>query len=1102
MSISSNEIFKFVSLRRPLDSLTIDPVADIPSSQVVKYINHSGIKLIDPDNPDPEILNLIANIPILSEEAIGTMRLSEVEYLLREKERLSYSVLSSLELDVNGSLLTLAQFSSTAEFENSYIAVVDSWLVQAFYKKSDALLRRHESIIRAAHICHRLYKCPNSLKGIGVIAKLLTARIVFPKKWRVGRYRHQALLSRHAKYLDNLEAPTQSNYEQELEKKKKEFSTLRNKIHNLERIQSKAFHVYTKYKVEIQISSQNNSTNERAQSEANYSRRFKSGRGIRSSVSAGRLDDRYHTRPESRIAREGREHKIISSVDYAIQLDDRYYNHLESRMTESELQVFNEIFNTASDLPATLYTMLSDIAYELSNLVDNANRLCQEIAEEKPWTTFPLGGSQDESNHCPSVRAIGWGELIVAREHLVGYEAQEIAHIENILGGENKLREHERTRITEELTETESVEETETERDLQTSDRYELQRESQKIIDQEFSIDVGVDTSGRYGLTKVDTFSDASFFQGKSEASSSSLQLAKEVVSRAVEKTFESVRQLRRLTITEQIRELNTHSIENAAPEGATEIPMSRSGIYLWVEKIHEIELRHYGTRLMMEFYVPEPAVSLLEGGMPKKKQDVIKPPPFNIGPVDVSIENYLCLTKQFGAEDIEPPPPSMIQIGWGWASTPNEAEDSPSQGSAGIGSAEDTVNEQIDIPLGYSPVSGVAIASPHPNESVKNKFDLVVAVGGVVVLDIEKGQGSRLITPSEFDMNKTWTWSKPIPVTLRAQGHYDKTLTVQVTIHCMRSPEEYKRWQLKTWERLHEAHRVLMREYERAVEQQEFANVELFQIQGRPATENRRIEREELRKWCVKAMRYPEQFAFDAIESVAGFQETDPLDADAHAPIVMFFEDALEWQQMSYVFYPYFWGRRDTWQFRNHLTNPDPRHNAFLRAGAARVVVPVTPGYEARVLHYLDSVGKSELDRIISSVPTEPDDIPPGSNAEDLWLELLTNYKEDLALGHGTLAVEHGNDLVTINTDDTEATWQVRERDLGRELYIGSYQYTIASLVADNRLQFHLNKPYEGETHTRASYATGSVPYGPPWLVRLPTNLVVLHEGKETLKA
>lgn len=68
------------------------------------------------------------------------------------------------------------------------------------------------------------------------------------------------------------------------------------------------------------------------------------------------------------------------------------------------------------------------------------------------------------------------------------------------------------------------------------------------------------------------------------------------------------------------------------------------------------------------------------------------------------------------------------------------------------------------------------------------------------------------------------------------------------------------------------------------------------------------------------------------------------------------FFEQAFEWEHLVYFFYPYFWGWKTGWRNRMLLDDEDPAFGDFLRAGAARVVFPVRPGFEAAVVHYLET--------------------------------------------------------------------------------------------------------------------------------------------------
>jgi len=69
----------------------------------------------------------------------------------------------------------------------------------------------------------------------------------------------------------------------------------------------------------------------------------------------------------------------------------------------------------------------------------------------------------------------------------------------------------------------------------------------------------------------------------------------------------------------------------------------------------------------------------------------------------------------------------------------------------------------------------------------------------------------------------------------------------------------------------------------------------------------------------------------------------------------VQFLEQAFEWQQLAYIFYPYFWAQQPDWiAMMSRSDDADPNMTAFLQAGSAKVVLAVTPAYEEAVLHFL----------------------------------------------------------------------------------------------------------------------------------------------------
>lgn len=763
-------------------------------------------------------------------------------------------------------------------------------------------------------------------------------------------------------------------------------------------------------------------------------------------------------------------------------IDERLSREIESSLPDRQANLFKDaIARIGTNSVVDLADIMNGL--DVYTSLDEANKICGQIqaVEDELSTNLPTVAASNEEGG-PIVAAVGWGDLIVARETLVGYTAREIAHIENILPGETKLREHQRVSKTEQVEEREVITERETEKDSQTTDRYELQAQSQETIQRDFSVNAGVNISAKYGVAQVNASLDTAFAQSQSQSRSTAIETAREIVKKTVERTYERVRTLRRLTLTEEIREFNRHKLANVGqpPLGAI------SGMYLWVEKIQKVELRHYGTRMMVEFHVPEPAVSLLESSAGKAKRRRL--PQFNVGPSDIDGTNYLCLAQRYGAVDVEPPPPLFAHVGFGWVSKLNE--DSDNWG-------EDQFTDTINVPGGYAPEWARVAWSGLLGKLENRSFNFAFAVGGISEPPATKEHTVPTWNGVVLQLPAGTSWPQGVPVAGRVHGSWDGAMYVQVTLTCRRTAEAYDKWKIATWGSLRAGYEALARQ----LAQEEQANAFESQLFGPslsegPAAINRKIERDELQKWAIKSLRLVPQ-NFNSIEQVGDYQEISPVHADAEAPIVRFYENAFEWEHINYFLYPYHWARRATWAMRNATSRVDPRFETFLRAGGARVIVPVSPGYEDKVMSFLDPEAEgNELSRILAQ---PRDAIPQAADSafRDIWIELLTEYKPDISRGSGTLSVTKDSADVSINDD---SQWRASDRDMGRELYIDGDRYVVREIVSETEIQ--LDRQYEGATNSSAIYAAGSVPYGPSWLVNVPTTLIVLSDNLAQLRA
>lgn len=83
---------------------------------------------------------------------------------------------------------------------------------------------------------------------------------------------------------------------------------------------------------------------------------------------------------------------------------------------------------------------------------------------------------------------------------------------------------------------------------------------------------------------------------------------------------------------------------------------------------------------------------------------------------------------------------------------------------------------------------------------------------------------------------------------------------------------------------------------------------------------------------------------------------EIDFNEALNESKFVKFFEQSIEWHNMTYLFYPYFWSPKQRWTITQQLSDTDSKFTDFLQAGYARVVVPVHPKFTEAILHYLNT--------------------------------------------------------------------------------------------------------------------------------------------------
>ena len=577
----------------------------------------------------------------------------------------------------------------------------------------------------------------------------------------------------------------------------------------------------------------------------------------------------------------------------------------------------------ALDLPTDAARTVADLSGGVANAL-------VAVPVLPAWAMLPVAGS-------PAARGVkpaGVADLLIVADKLLGYGYAELSYVENVLRTETKQRTYRRLDRTVDSYALTTTESEESERDLQTTQRSELQTEITETVNSDAELSTGVNLSASYGpFVSVDTNVSATLGTSSETSSSVSQSYVQDVVDRSVTKVSSSIRERIAQRVLAETEETTLHGFTNQTEGDVV-------GYYRWLEQAWRAQIMNYGRRVMIELPAPEPA-ALWRAARDSATADSIQlTPPYPISglaPSSLSESTYGTWVNRYGVTGVTPPPADQLNLNRTFEMAEREHidqlpnKDFVVQTKVGI----------IDIPDGYVAVHTWLDESKNGYEDVYT--ELRAHVGGQTIS--LGGTGSRE-DPLE-------SISGRVEIAIFMYNY--KAATVDVHLLCQRTDEAYAAWQLQTFEKIYEAYKRLHDAYLAEVAMQEAAAVATTTQLSPDA--KRLIERDELQR-CALTVLTGEDFSdFDAVSGPAGTDPQpviDPAEAMEEHATVLFHQLAFEWEKMSYSLYPYFWGRKENWFAVMGETDPDLAFQAFLRAGAARVQVPVRPGYEATVLYYL----------------------------------------------------------------------------------------------------------------------------------------------------
>ncbi len=697
------------------------------------------------------------------------------------------------------------------------------------------------------------------------------------------------------------------------------------------------------------------------------------------------------------------------------------------------------------------------------------------IGNENDDITVPLNETHGEA------RVLGIADLMLVEQELLRYELGEISHIENVLKSEKRDREF-RTAITTEqstLTETEVIDEKT--KDLSSTERFELQTEAEKVINENASSAAGVTINASYGPS-VDVTANFNHTNSssKQESNRASANFVRDTTTRATSKIQKRTLERRFVKTVSEIEEINKHGFDNSGPESE-----NITGVYRFVDKIYHAQIINYGKRLMLEFVVPEPA-AFLRYAMTKQPTEGIaqikpEPPGYCINnnfialqPQNLDSYNYLYWASKYLAEDIEPPIPLTLLV------SEKKTKDTIEAGGDEEGERLSSDSVDVTIPDGYlSQSASINIYG----ETQEGDHRVIVQI---------QDQQFTYEEPFQNFLDIKLHYTNKIPVTINSLRFYNYELLVNV--YCTRSLEKFREWQIKTYNSIMNAYNDQKSRYDNAMEAARI-RAGYSQISGTNPLMNRECEKTELKKGCISLLTAQNFEAFNSMRrNVAphGYPEMAFADANAEGRYIQFFENAFEWTNMLYIFYPYFWGKKDDWVAISQISDNDPLYSQFLKAGAARVQVPIRPGFEISLGHYLQlgTIWYGE-----GTLITIEEVLADQSIVNSLYLSVLDELKEQL----GNQNIE-GKGRLTVKKDDTKVTGDgtefTEDNDKNKRIIIKGKTYLIKDVVSLTEIQ--LTEKFTDADESDVRYSMGAKLVGEPWEVKLPTNLVMIDKKFE----
>jgi hypothetical protein len=376
--------------------------------------------------------------------------------------------------------------------------------------------------------------------------------------------------------------------------------------------------------------------------------------------------------------------------------------------------------------------------------------------------------------------------------------------------------------------------------------------------------------------------------------------------------------------------------------------------VYQYLERVSRARVFWYGERELYDLVVPEPAALVWQQAIAHRELHIALEAPDRELFDSLTLDNIEDLRDEviaaYRVSDMPPLPDETREIGIPLAATGRGDE------------AKYTATKDVQVPDGYAVTGALFVLSAEVEESSD------VPNGGVAVGDEVHLWQAPIATGNQGSAAHDFSFAHPLAgPTIGVAFNADNftSLAATVSLRLAMTDAGKHAWALAAYARVADRYEQLRREYEQAViDATSYQATEVVTLPEGSREQLQRIMRAELQRAAIDLMRNAPvdldlvaDFPYPAADgSLAAHPVTDIAALHAAEPEIRFLQQAFEWEHLAWVLYPYFWGRRSEWSRKIAQAYPDPDFGAFLNAGAARVQIPVRPGFEDLVKHFMET--------------------------------------------------------------------------------------------------------------------------------------------------